>query len=383
VAACNTSNSVKVCTPCNGLRSPYAGTAFAVPGTIEAESFDTGCQGLTYSDTTSGNNGNAYRTTDVDISTTVDNGQSGYNIGWVDTGEWLEYTVNVAQAGQYALSYRVATPQTTGQIQLMLGANVLSTTNIPSTGDWNTWATVKSSNITLPAGQQVLRIYFSGKEVNLNNFTISKPSASSSSASSVISSVASSSKSSSSSSVASSSKSSSSSSVASSSKSSSSSALASSSKSSSSAATSGAIISGRTYAIISKNSGKALDVSNNSTSNGALVHQWSFFGNANQLWVVTQLSGNTYKVINKNSGRSLDVSDVSNNNGANIQQWDYQNNANQHWIMTSLGNGYFKIIAENSGKSLDVRDVSTSDGAAIQQWDYSGGANQQWELKIQ
>jgi endoglucanase len=342
VSACSSNSTVKVCTPCGGNRSPYTGQAFAVPGVIEAESFDIGCQGLTFSDTTGGNSGGAYRTSDVDISTTVDNGQSGYNIGWVDTNEWLEYSVNVKTAGKYNLSYRVATPQTTGQIQFMVGGSVLSTTTIPSTGDWSAWATVNSSPVTLAAGPQIVRINFSGKEVNLNNFTLSVATATSS--------------------------------VAPSSKS--------SSKASSSTGTTGPIQSGATYAIISKNSGKAVDVSGNSTSNGAQVHQWTFFGNANQLWIATQLSGNTYKLISKNSGKSLDVKDVSTNNGADIQQWDYQGNPNQRWIITALGNGYYKVISENSGKALDVRDVSTNDGAAIQQWDYNGGANQQWQFQL-
>ncbi len=341
VSACNSSSNVRVCTPCGGNRSPYTGQAFAIPGVVEAESFDIGCQGLTYSDTTGGNSGNEYRTSDVDIAKTIDNGQSDYNVGWVDTNEWLEYSVNVRTAGRYNLSYRVATPQTTGQIQFMVGSSVLSTTNIASTGDWNTWATVNSTPVTLAAGAQIVRINFSGKEVNLNNFTLSTFTASS---------------------------------VAQSSKS--------SSNSSSSTGSAGALLSGRTYAIISKNSGKAVDVSGNSTSNGAQIHQWSFFGNANQLWVVTQLSGNTYKIISKQSGKSLDVKDVSKNNGADIQQWDYQGNANQSWIITSLGGSNFKVISENSGKSLDVRDVSTSDGAAIQQWDYNGGTNQQWEFQL-
>lgn len=381
LAACSASAEVKVCTPCNGQRSAYTGQAFTVPGTVEAESFDLGCQGLTYSDTTSGNSGGAYRTSDVDISTTVDNGQSGYNVGWVAKDEWLEYSVNVQQAGTYSLSYRIATPQTTGQIQFMVGVQVLSTTSIASTGDWNTWESVSSTNVTLAAGNQIIRIKFSGPEVNLNNFTLTLAGAASSSKASSASSISSiSSVSSSKSSVASSSsKPSSVSSVTSSSKSS---VVSSSSKSSSSSTVTGTIISGRTYAIISKNSGKALDVSNNSTSNGATIQQWTYGGSANQLWTVTQLSGTTYKIISNSSGKSLDVSGVSTSNGAAIQQWDYSNGANQHWIVTDLGNGYFKVIAENSNKSLDVKDVSVNDGAGIQQWDYSGGNNQQWQLQL-
>jgi|GEM_PF-449508 len=364
------------------VSTPYSGTAVTIPGIIEAENYDLGGQGVGYSDSTTGNSGGAYRNDDVDISTTTDNGIAGYNLGWVAAGEWLQYSINVQQAGNYKLTYRVATPQTTGQIQFIAGGQVLSTTNIPSTGDWNTWANVDSTNVNLAARSQIIRIKFTGAEVNLNNFTLALASASSSSAATTSSSKSSSSvstsKSSSTSSAVSTSKSSSSSSAVSTSKSSS---MTSSSKSSSSSTASG-IISGRTYAIISKNSGKALDVSNNSTSNGAGIQQWTYGGTANQLWTVTQLSGTTYKIISNSSGKSLDVTGVSTSNGATIQQWDYSNGANQHWILTDVGNGYFKVIAENSNKSLDVKDVSTANGAGIQQWDYSGGNNQQWQFQL-
>lgn len=380
LGSCTSSADVRVCTPCNGTRSPYSGQTFTLPGTIEAESFDLGCQGLTYSDTTTGNNGGAYRTTDVDISTTTDNGQSGYNIGWVAQGEWLEYSVKAQQAGNYNLSYRVATPQTTGQIQFLVNGQTLATTNIPSTGDWNSWSSVNAGNLSLSVGDQIIRIRFSGAEINLNNFTLSLAGHSNSSAAPGSSAI-SSSKASSLSTFSSSSKLSS---AVSSSRSSSSQSLSSifvSSSKSSSSVTAG-IISGRTYAIISKHSGKALDVRDNSSTNGALIQQWSFGGGANQLWTVTQLSGNIYKIINNSSGKSLDVSGVSTSNGAAIQQWDFSNGANQNWIITDLGNGYLKVIAKNSNKSLDVKDQSSTDGSAIQQWDYSGGANQQWQFQL-
>jgi hypothetical protein len=369
---------------CNvsGTRTPFNTTPYAVPGTIEAENFDLGCQGLTWYDSSSGNSGNAYRTTEVDISATNDNGVAGYNIGWVTQGEWLEYSVNVQQAGGYNLSYRVATPQTTGQIQFLVNGQVLSTTSIPATGGWDTWATVNSSNVNLPAGNQIVRIYFSGADVNLNKFTLALATATSSSRTS---SSVSSSKTSSSTSVATSSRTSSS--ITSTSRSSSSSSATSSnvtstSKSSSSSSTVSGIISGRSYVIVSKNSGKALDVTNNSTSNGTSIQQWTLSGAANQLWTVTKLSGSTYKIISNSSGKSLDVAGVSTGNGATIQQWDFTNAGNQHWILTDLGNGYFKIIAEHSNKSLDVKDVSVNDGAGIQQWDYSGSANQQWQFLL-
>ena len=78
--------------------SPWA---IAASGTtrIQAENFDTGGEGVAYHDTDAANSGGQYRPSEgVDIETTTDAG-GGSNVGWVNGGEWLEYTVNVAAGG--------------------------------------------------------------------------------------------------------------------------------------------------------------------------------------------------------------------------------------------------------------------------------------------
>jgi len=68
--------------------------------------------------------------------------------------------VNVASAGTYAVSFRVAAPSAvTGALHLSnaSGANLSGAVNIPATGGWQTWTTV-TANVTLPAGQQVLTL---------------------------------------------------------------------------------------------------------------------------------------------------------------------------------------------------------------------------------
>ena len=62
--------------------TPYGGTPWPVPGIIQAENFDNGGKGVAYFDTTRGNAGGAYRSTDVDIQATSDTG-GGYNVGWI------------------------------------------------------------------------------------------------------------------------------------------------------------------------------------------------------------------------------------------------------------------------------------------------------------
>ena len=77
-----------------------------------------------------------YRATDVDVTTAQDTG-GGYVIGWVDGGEWVNYTVNVATAGTYDMEFRVASDGTGGTFHVEIaGVNnpVRSRSRIPAAG---------------------------------------------------------------------------------------------------------------------------------------------------------------------------------------------------------------------------------------------------------
>ncbi|WP_229263559.1 discoidin domain-containing protein [Cohnella cholangitidis] len=118
----------------------------AIPGKIEAESY-------------SAMNG-------IQTETTTDIG-GGLNVGWIHVGDWLDYNVNVQNAGTYTVEYRVASNGSAGQIQLQSGSATLATTAVPNTGGWQNWQTVTAS-VTLSAGQQTLRVYASGYDFNIN-----------------------------------------------------------------------------------------------------------------------------------------------------------------------------------------------------------------------
>src|SRR5690349_13781720 len=87
--------------------APYSGTPVSVPGQINAADFDNGGEGVAYHDTTPGNTGGAYRSTDVDLEASS---EGGYDVGWIAAGEWMNYTVNVAAGGGYSAQLRVASP---------------------------------------------------------------------------------------------------------------------------------------------------------------------------------------------------------------------------------------------------------------------------------
>lgn len=148
---------------------PYGGTAAPIPGTVQAENYDTGGQGVGYNVTSTNGTANSYRSDGVDLEVTTDTG-GGYNQGWTTGGQWFRYTVNVATAGTYTVTFRVAalTAVTDGfHIANSSGTNLSGNVNVPATGAWQTWTNVTAS-VTLPAGQQVLTIDQDTAGWNLN-----------------------------------------------------------------------------------------------------------------------------------------------------------------------------------------------------------------------
>ena len=129
----------------------------AIPGTIEAENFDDGGEGIAYHDSTIGNALAAFRQTDVDIEAAS---EGGYDVGKIRAGEWLNYSVNVSSTGKYALDARVASSGQGGTFHVEFdGKDVTGPLTIPNTGGWQTWTTV-STPVALSAGPQIMRVVF-------------------------------------------------------------------------------------------------------------------------------------------------------------------------------------------------------------------------------
>lgn len=151
---------------------PYGGTPAPVPGTVQAENYDTGGQGVAYNVTSINGSANSYRSDGVDLEATTDTG-GGHNLGWTAGGQWFRYTVNVASAGTYTVTFRVAaiSPVTDAlHISNSSGTNLSGSVNVPATGAWQTWTNVTAA-IMLPAGQQTLTINQDNAGWNLNYTT--------------------------------------------------------------------------------------------------------------------------------------------------------------------------------------------------------------------
>jgi hypothetical protein len=142
-----------------GGEAPYGGTPAAVPGTVQAANYDTGGSGTAYHVAAVNGSANSYRSDGVDLEACTDTG-CGYDIGWTAAGQWFRYTVNVATAGTYALSMRLAAPTavTDGlHVANSAGTSLTGPVTVPATGGWQNWTTVTAS-VTLPAGVQTLTV---------------------------------------------------------------------------------------------------------------------------------------------------------------------------------------------------------------------------------
>ncbi|MEE1940063.1 family 43 glycosylhydrolase [Streptomyces sp. TRM 70361] len=137
---------------------------------------------------------------------------------------------------------------------------------------------------------------------------------------------------------------------------------------------------GASYVLVNRHSGKALDVYDLATADGARITQWSRNDGAWQQWQFVDSGGGWYRLRSRHSGKVLDIEGGSTADRAGLVQQTDQNRASQQFRLADSDGGHVRLINRNSGKALDVLDFSTADGAQIIQWPDTGGANQQWQL---
>jgi hypothetical protein len=136
------------------------------------------------------------------------------------------------------------------------------------------------------------------------------------------------------------------------------------------------------YQIVARHSGKAMEIADQSTSDGAGVRQWTRSTQASQQFQFVDAGGGYYKLRARHSGKLVDVASASTADGANVVQYSDNGGTNQQFRVVDTDSGYVKLINRNSGKALDVWGRSTADGARISQYTDNGGTNQQWQLVL-
>ena len=156
-----------------------------VPGIIHGTDFDMGRNGSAYYDRqvanyhvstgnyTSWNDGWAYRNDGIDIQITEDNiFSNGYNIGWIETGEWMNYTIYAEKEGYYDITIRIAAEGNSGgRFHFEKdGIAISETIVVPQTGGWQAWKSVYARNVYLNHGKSTIRFVCDVEGFNLNSF---------------------------------------------------------------------------------------------------------------------------------------------------------------------------------------------------------------------
>jgi len=149
--------------------TPFRGTAQKIPGEIVAGYYDEGGPGAAYLDSTPQNHfarGYGWRV-DEGADTTE------HGIGAIDTGEWMNYTVDVEKTGRYEFDFLIGSPYTlTHKVNLIVDGKLEGFVSFGGHAyeDWRTSTHVKTA-VDLTAGRHVLTIHFFGK-FNLGDMVV-------------------------------------------------------------------------------------------------------------------------------------------------------------------------------------------------------------------
>ena len=150
--------------------------AFVFPALVQAEDYDEGGQGVSYSDKDIANQGNAYREDGVDVvglecsDSAATKDCKGFAVGYTQAGEWMEYSVNVPADAKYFVKANVATASETSSFMLLVDNNaVTDTVAVPKTDStWDVYKEIDVGTVELKQGEHVIRLLITGDYLNID-----------------------------------------------------------------------------------------------------------------------------------------------------------------------------------------------------------------------
>ena len=159
--------------------TPFHGEALKIPGTIEAEDFDLGGEGMAYHDISLPEEPNPdvepYREpTGVKLDLFYE-GSDVINVAGIQPTEWLRYTIDVEENGFFDIDVYVASPNTTGKFFMSLvgeteNTPITNSISVNNTGGWTSWDKVTIENVSLEKGLHVLQVSIEGGDFNLDKY---------------------------------------------------------------------------------------------------------------------------------------------------------------------------------------------------------------------
>lgn len=107
-------------------KTPYNTRYASIPGTLEAEHYDYGGNGVSYFDSSPElNKGGESAKFRADEGVDIREGNGGYVIGWVGDGEWAEYSVYAHKTGLFNANI-VAAATKEGEVSIMRNGDIIA-----------------------------------------------------------------------------------------------------------------------------------------------------------------------------------------------------------------------------------------------------------------
>jgi hypothetical protein len=149
------------------------GKPYPVPGTIPVVGFMPGGEGVGYHDNDASNNGGKFRPDEgVDIEQNKNEG--GYDVGWTKTGEWMDYTIEVKETGQYNLAVTLGSPNDPNGGNLFHveidGKDITGQMTCPNSGGYQNWTDVNKL-VYLTKGVHIMRFFEDTGGYNVRKYT--------------------------------------------------------------------------------------------------------------------------------------------------------------------------------------------------------------------
>ncbi len=119
---------------------------------------------------TAGNRGGQYRNDGVDIEACTDSLTNGFNVGWIEDGEWLQYTINVEKTDLYNLNIRIASGHESNIQILVNDVAVVENISLKEGAGDKDWETTTVTNIHLTKGISRFKIFVVKGDFKLNYF---------------------------------------------------------------------------------------------------------------------------------------------------------------------------------------------------------------------
>ena len=142
--------------------------------------------------------------------------------------------------------------------------------------------------------------------------------------------------------------------------------------------------SGSIYSIISKISGKTINVADAGLGDNTNINSWTDTNSDAERWIATDFGNDVYTFTNVASKKLLHLAEPSPINGTNVDQFFDTDDNTVRWKVIDDGNGYFHIVSmADENFALDLSSGGPENGANIYVWGKNDLDLQKWSFQLE